>query len=78
MLGLMYRITLTDDHRRALRTRIRQAGRAPSMTLSLTKLTTVSWPMPNLRTTTIEPLCRLASIAFSGQWRRPTGRGCPP
>ena len=57
MPGLMYRITLTDDQRRELRTRTRQAGLAPSMTLSLTKLTTFNWPMPNLRTTTTEPLC---------------------
>ena len=48
MLGPMYRITLTDDQRRDLRARTRQAGLAPRTRdrLEMVRLSDAGWSVP--------------------------------
>jgi transposase len=50
MLGPMYRITLTDDQRRDLRARTRQAGLAPSTRdrLEMVRLSDAGWSVPRI------------------------------
>jgi transposase len=49
-LGAMYRITLTDDQRRDLRARTRQAGLAPSTRdrLEMVRLSDAGWSVPRI------------------------------